>query len=100
MKIHDIIRRIQNRFQHKEAPIPDELIRELILSLEEEDREESCSCEDVFAALDQYTELEMRGEDAARLMPLLRKHMDRCHNCGEEHQALLEILQRTQASLK
>jgi len=98
MKIHEIMHKIRLRFSHKETPIPDELIRDLIRSLEEEDREESCSCEDVFAALDEYAELELRGEDAARLMPLLRKHMDRCHDCGEEHEALLDILHKTQSS--
>ncbi len=98
MKLHELIQKIRLRFQHRETPLPDEVIRELIRTLEEEDREESCSCEDVFAALDQYAELELRGEDAARLMPLLRKHMDRCHDCGEEHEALLEILQKTKAA--
>lgn len=96
MKLHELIRKVRLRFHHKDTPLPDQIIQELIRSLEEEEREESCSCEDVFAALDQYTEMEMKGEDAARLMPLLRKHMDRCHDCDEEHSALLEILQRTQ----
>ncbi len=95
MKIHELIRKIRTRFHHKDAPLPDQLIQELIRSLEEEQREENCTCDDVFAALDQYAEMELKGEDAARLMPLLRKHMDRCHDCGEEHAALLEILQRT-----
>ena len=61
MKIHDILHTIRTRFQHKDAHIPDEVIRDLIRSLEEEAREESCTCDDVFAVLDQYTELEVRG---------------------------------------
>lgn len=97
MNIHELMHKIRLRLGHRDAPLPDDIIQELIRSLEEEDRQESCSCDDVFAVLDEYTELELKGQDAARLMPLLRKHMDRCHDCGEEHQALLEILQKTQS---
>jgi hypothetical protein len=98
MKIHDFMQRIRALFHQQETQIPDELIQSLIRSLEEEDREESCSCDEVFAVVDQYAELELRGEDAARLMPLLKKHMDGCHDCCEEYEALLDILQKAKTS--
>ena len=55
--------------------------------------EHEISCDDVHAILDQFTELEMRGEDVAHLMPLVQKHLDLCPDCGEEHEALLQALE-------
>ena len=95
MKLNEFMHRIRSLFHHQDERIPDEIIQSLIRSLQEEEPQEACSCDDVFAVLDQYTELELRGEDAARIMPLLRKHMDGCHDCCEEYEALLEILQKT-----
>jgi hypothetical protein len=31
-------------------------------------------------------------------MPLLRKHLDGCHDCCEEYEALLDILQHSNSS--
>ncbi len=55
---------------------------------------ENCEvdCEQVFRALDQYAEIEIRKEDAARLMPLVHAHLENCSNCGEEYEALLDVL--------
>ena len=50
------------------------------------------SCEEVHELIDQFAEMEIRGEDAARLMPLVQKHFELCPDCGEEHEALLEVL--------
>ena len=55
--------------------------------------EHEISCDDVHAILDQFTELEMRGEDVAHLMPLVQKHLDLCPDCGEEHEALMQALE-------
>lgn len=95
MRIEDFTDKIRALFHHKDSEIPDDLVRGLIRLLEEADQEESFSCEDVFAVVDQYAEIEVRGKDAARLMPLLRKHLDGCHDCCEEYEALLEILQHS-----
>ena len=51
------------------------------------------SCDDVHEILDQFTELEMRGEDVPILMPLVQKHLDLCPDCGEEHEVLLRALE-------
>ena len=55
--------------------------------------EHEISCDDVHEILDQFTELEMRGEDVAHLMPLVQKHLDLCPDCGEEHEVLLQALE-------
>lgn len=96
MTLQDFIQRVRNLFR-PETRLSDELIRDLIRSLEET-RDDECSCADVFALLDQYAEVEIRGEDAARLMPLLKRHIDTCNECHEEYEALLIILERSSSS--
>ena len=49
-------------------------------------------CEQVFEALDRYAEAEVRHEDAAHLMPLMREHLNMCHDCCDEYEALLDVL--------
>ena len=94
MKYTDLFQKIQGIFQKKKPEIPDQLVLDLIRSLERTDEEE-CTCEDVYAVVDQYAEMQFNGEDAARLMPLLKQHMDGCHNCCEEYEALLDILEKS-----
>jgi hypothetical protein len=60
--------------------------------------ETELSCDEVLALLDQFAEAELRGEDAARLMPLVQRHLERCGDCEEEHQALLRILRAAPAA--
>jgi len=55
--------------------------------------EHEISCDDVHEILDQFTELEMHGENVAQIMPLVQKHLDLCPDCGEEHEALMQALE-------
>jgi hypothetical protein len=50
------------------------------------------TCDEVFAIIDHYVELEARGEDAARILPLVRKHLDNCRDCFEEYESLSQLL--------
>ncbi len=58
-------------------------------------REVELTCDEVFALLDQFTELAAQGEDVAMLMPLVQHHLDMCDDCREEYKALSNILQST-----
>jgi hypothetical protein len=71
--------------------LSDEVVRDFLDVLEHV-RLEEMPCSHVFELLDQYVDTEVRGEAAARLMPLLREHFDLCHNCCEEYEALLNVL--------
>ncbi|RJP46301.1 MAG: hypothetical protein C4583_19185 [Anaerolineaceae bacterium] len=55
---------------------------------------ENCDvdCEEVFNAIDQYAEIEIRKEDAARLMPLIHQHLETCSGCNDQYEALLDVL--------
>ncbi len=50
------------------------------------------SCDEVLELLDRYLEMEARGEGAAVLFPLVKRHLDKCRDCLEEYQALKRIL--------
>mgnify|MGYP001619041051 CR=1 FL=1 len=50
------------------------------------------TCDEVFAVLDQFTELAARGEDISKLMPLVKHHLDMCPDCQEEYMALESIV--------
>lgn len=56
--------------------------------------EEELTCDEVFDLLDQFTEMAQRGEDVARLMPLVHQHLQMCPECKEEYDALLRILEQ------
>jgi hypothetical protein len=60
-------------------------------------RDQEYSCDEVLALLDQFAETVMRGEDAARLMPLVQHHLHMCGDCREEFEALLRILRAPSA---
>ena len=77
-----------------EQELSDEVVRDFLRVLERA-RVEEMPCSHVFELLDQYVDTEVRGEAAARLMPLLREHFDLCHNCSEEYEALLSALEES-----
>ena len=52
-------------------------------------------CDECFALSDQLAELVLQGKPAADLMPLVHAHLERCPDCREEFEALLEALRLT-----
>jgi len=50
------------------------------------------SCEECFAALDRYVELEIAGLPAEAPFPGMRPHLEGCPACREEHELLLEFV--------
>lgn len=49
-------------------------------------------CDQCFAQLDRYVELEVAGVDAAGRMPELATHLRGCGACREEHDDLLAFV--------
>ncbi len=81
--------RVQDRPEYS-----DEIIAGFLRVLEEA-RVEDMPCDQVYSLLDQYVESEVHGIDAAKLMPLLREHLDMCPECCEEYEALLSVLEQS-----
>jgi hypothetical protein len=95
MKLKDWLKQL-GRGKGAETELSDASVLDLIRYLE------NCElgCEQVFNALDQYAETEIRQEDAARLMPLVHNHLDTCSECCDEYEALLDVLAKASASPK
>jgi hypothetical protein len=85
-KIRDLFRR------EPETNLPDPLVEGLIRSLTVT-HEHECDCGEFHEMIDQYAESNIRGEDAARLMPLVKDHLEICNECCEEYEALLKVLE-------
>jgi deoxycytidylate deaminase len=57
-------------------------------------REDEVDCGKVFDHLDVYAELVAHGEDPGELLPLVKQHLEICHCCHQELEALVQILER------
>jgi len=94
---------MSSRFEDPASPHhsePDELPADVIrgfLRILESVRVQDMPCSEVFARLDEYVEHEMLDHEAAALMPLLREHFDICADCCAEYEALLGVLEQSQA---
>lgn len=76
------------------APHPEEFMGKLLQMVENTDEVE-IGCDEAFKWLDQYVELEARGEDVTDLLPLVKRHIDRCRDCHEEYEALARVFEAT-----
>jgi hypothetical protein len=54
--------------------------------------ETQVTCEECFAEIDKYVELEASGLDAASLAPRMKAHLEGCPACREEHDDMLAFL--------
>jgi hypothetical protein len=48
-------------------------------------------CDECFAKLDQYVDLELKGGAADEQIPGMRPHLDGCPACHEEYDSLREL---------
>lgn len=66
-----------------------------MLYMVEATTEVEIACEEAYRLLDQYADALQRGEDAAALMPQVKRHLELCMDCGEELETLLAALRAT-----
>ncbi len=55
--------------------------------------EPEVDCDECFAQLDRYVELELAGAPVDALVPGLRAHLVGCPACAEEHESLRALLE-------
>lgn len=55
-------------------------------------------CEQCLDQVDRFVEMTLAGCNAAEAMPLLQYHLEQCHCCREEFEALLTVLRFLQQS--
>jgi hypothetical protein len=51
------------------------------------------SCEECFAELDRYVELELQEADADERIPGMREHLEGCSACAEDHRSLRALVE-------
>lgn len=93
MNIQDLIKRVRDRMKPQE-----ELTNEAVLGflrVLEHDHDGELSCDEIYTKLDEYVECEVDSKEAARVMPLIRHHLDICSDCCEEYEALLDVVEKT-----
>ncbi len=56
------------------------------------------SCEQCFAELDRYVELELSGADADAEVPGMRAHLQGCAACDEDHRSLRALVETESGS--
>jgi hypothetical protein len=56
------------------------------------------SCEECFAELDRYVELELTEADADAAVPGMRAHLEGCGACNEDHQSLRALVEAEMTS--
>ena len=54
--------------------------------------EAELSCEECFAELDRYVDLELAGEDAGAAVPGMAAHLVGCPACREDHESLRALV--------
>jgi hypothetical protein len=53
------------------------------------------TCEQCFAELDRYVELELAGSDPDAAIPGMRAHLEGCPACHEDHKSLRDLVKRS-----
>lgn len=55
-------------------------------------RSDEIACDECFDQVDQFAAQILKGKPAAEALPLVQDHLDRCGDCREEFEALLEAV--------
>lgn len=61
-------------------------------------RPDEIGCDDCFDKLHKFAELKLEGKSPEEAMPLVEDHLNRCGECREEFEVLLEALEAEKAS--
>lgn len=55
-------------------------------------RPDEIGCDECFDELHKFAEMELAGKSPEEALPLVKDHLDRCGECREEYQALLDAM--------
>lgn len=68
-----------------------------LMVLIEQTNEGEYACEETLDLLDEYAELAASDQNAEAIMPLVKGHLEHCVDCTERYEALLRILEGSEA---
>lgn len=60
-------------------------------------RPDEIGCAECLERMDRFVEMELEGKSAAEALPLVQDHLNRCRDCREEFEALLNALRRMES---
>lgn len=60
-------------------------------------RDDEIPCGECDRKIDEFVEMKLKGKSPEEAMPLVQDHLERCKECREEYEALLEALQNLEA---
>lgn len=63
-----------------------------IVRIATQSRSDEIGCDDCFDQLHDFAEMKLQGKSPEEAMPLVQDHLNRCSDCLEEYEALLEAL--------
>ena len=63
-----------------------------ILAMPASTEEGALGCSEVFALLDEFTEMQAAGRDTVAYHPLVYRHLRVCPGCREEYEGLLTMI--------
>ena len=63
-----------------------------ILAIPASTEEGALGCREVFALLDEFTEMQAAGRDTVAYHPLIHRHLRVCPGCREEYEGLLSMI--------
>ncbi len=98
MKIKKIFQWLFGSNKNKSTSLPNGMqvdkseMMQKVLTMLSNTQDVEMTCDEVFAVLDQFTELAALGEDVSKLMPLVQHHLDMCVDCQEEYKVLTNIV--------
>lgn len=55
-------------------------------------RPDEIGCDECFDKLHEFAEMKLMGKSPEKAMPLVQDHLEKCSECREEFQALLEAM--------
>jgi len=56
-------------------------------------RDDEINCDECYQRIESFAEIKLSGKSAEEAMPLVEDHLQRCKDCREEYEVLLEALQ-------
>lgn len=62
-------------------------------------RSDEIGCDECFDKLHEFAEMKLAGKSPEEAMPLVEDHLNRCSDCREEFEALLDALESTNISV-
>lgn len=62
-------------------------------------RDDEIACGECDRQIDEFVEMKLKGRSPEEAMPLVQDHLERCKDCREEYEALLEALQNLEAEV-